>query len=77
MAELEVIDAEPPAQGVVEYLEKQLERAKSGDFSAIAMAVVYRDGSTGSGYSQLHNTATMVGSVRALEAKLVREMLDE
>lgn len=76
MAELTVIEPEPPGNGVVEYLEHCLKKAKSGEISAVAVAYVYRDGSTGSGYSEQHNLATTVGAVRALETKLVRDMLD-
>jgi len=76
VADLVAIDAEPVGASVVAYLESLLERARAGEFSAIAAAYVYRDGSTSSGYSDQHNLATMVGSVEALKVKLVRDMLE-
>lgn len=76
MTELRVINAEPVDQAVVEYAEHILARAKTGEFSAIAFAYVYRDGTTGSGFSPQHNLATSVGAVACLKAKLLREMLD-
>jgi hypothetical protein len=76
MANLIAIDPEPISASIVDYLENLIERARAGQFSAVAAAYVYRDGSTGSGYSDQHNLATMVGSVEALKVKLVRDTTD-
>jgi hypothetical protein len=76
MAELIAIDPEPASASVVDYLEHLIERARLGQFSSIAAAYVYRDGTTGSGYSDQHNLATMVGSIEALKVKLLRDMTD-
>lgn len=76
MADLRVIDPEPVGHDAQKYLEHVAEKIAGGEVSAIAVAFVYRDGSTGSGYSTLSNTATMVGSVEALKQKLIRSMLD-
>lgn len=65
------IAPEPPGEGVVEYLEVLLERARAGEISAIAAATVYRDGSTGSGYSVLPNTSTMLGAIERLKYKIL------
>ena len=75
MPDLHVIDPTPVDAAVVDYLEHLLARAREGRYSAIAVAFVYRDGSTGSGYSRQHSLATMVGGVEALKTKLIREML--
>lgn len=77
MAELRVIDAIPPGKDLSDYLEHVTEKVANGEVSAMAVALVYRDGSTGSGYSHLSNTATMVGSLEALKSKLIRDMLDD
>lgn len=74
MADIRLIDAAPVEQAVVSYLETVLARAKNGEYSAVAVAVVYRDGSTGSGYSNQYNLATMVGSPEQLKAKLLKDM---
>lgn len=76
MADLHVIEPEPVGEAVLAYLGHVLEKAQQGHVSAVAVAFVYRDGTTGSGYSALPNTATMVGAVDALKAKLIRDMLD-
>lgn len=77
MPDLHVIDAEPVDESVVTYLEHVLEQAKEGRYSAVAIAYVYRDGSTGSGFSRQHSLATMVGGVEAMKAKLLKEMEPE
>lgn len=77
MVELRAIDPAPPGKEVSEYLDHVREKVRRGNVSAIAVAFVYRDGSTGSGHSALPNTATMVGSVEALKAKLIRSMIGE
>lgn len=74
MADLIVIEPEPANPGVAEYLEKLLARARDGEFSAIAVAYVYRDNTTGSGFSDQHSLPTMIGSVAGLQAKLIAEM---
>lgn len=77
MPTLHVIDSIPTSESAVAYLAHTLERAKAGELSAVAIAWVNPDGSTGSGWSDQPNLGTMVGSVEALKAKLVREMIDE
>jgi hypothetical protein len=76
MASIHVIDPEPADESVLAFLEDVLEKARAGKYSAVAAAFVYRDGSTGSGYSHQHNIPTMVGSVEALKGKLVRDMIE-
>jgi hypothetical protein len=75
VADLRVIDATPADATVIAYLEHLLDRARAGEFSAVAVAYVYRDGRTGSGHSDQHSLPTMVGSVACLQAKLIADML--
>jgi hypothetical protein len=75
MAELHVINAAPVDATVVTYLEHLLARARQGEFSAVAVAYVNRDGSTGSGHSDQHSLATMVGAVACLQTKLLADMM--
>jgi hypothetical protein len=74
--DLRAIDVEPVSASVLAYLEDLTERARAGEFSTIAVAYVYRDGSTGSGHSDAHNLAAIVGAVEALKTKLIRDMID-
>lgn len=71
MLDLTVIESEPAGAGIVEYLETLLEQAQAGALSSIAVAKVYRDGTTGSGWSELPSLATMIGAVTILQSKLV------
>lgn len=66
MADLHVIEPQRPDQSVVEYLEHLLKRAKNGEFSMIAAAYAYRDGTTGHGHSNFHSNAAMAGAVSCL-----------
>lgn len=74
--DLLAIDAEPANASVVAYLEDLLARARGGQFSSIAVAWVYRDGSTGSGMSDIPSLAALTGAVTALQGKLVADMLE-
>jgi hypothetical protein len=70
MAELRTIDAEPVADDVVDTLERALVKARAGELSAVAIAVVYRDGASGSSWSHMHSIPAMIGSVSRLQHKL-------
>ena len=76
MAEVRVIEPEPADESVIAFLEDVMEKARAGKYSAVAAAFVYRDGSTGSGYSKQHNLAAMVGSIEALKGKVIRDMIE-
>lgn len=73
MPDLTVITPHPAGQGIVAYLEQLLEQARAGELSAIAVAKVYRDGTTGSGWSEVPALAAMIGAVTTLQAKLVED----
>lgn len=74
MADLHVIEPPAPDRTVIAYLEHLLERARAGEFSAISVAYVYRDGRSGHGHSDISSLATMAGAVGALQFDLLRDM---
>jgi hypothetical protein len=51
---------------VVAKLEEVLAEARGGNISAVAIAVVYRDGSSGRSWSKRHSQTAMIGSVDLL-----------
>lgn len=72
MADLKVLDAEPLGEDVVAKLEEVLKRAHAGELSSVAIATVYRDGSTGRSWSTAPSMSLLIGSVVRLEAALIR-----
>ena len=76
-AELKVLDCEPPTgDDAIQKLEQALEDAKAGRLASIAFATVYRDGSTGSGWSATRTVGTLLGAVTALQMKLARSLTE-
>lgn len=75
MPDLIPIDPEPANASVIAYLEHTLSRAREGQFSSIAIAWVYRDGTTGSGTSDVPSLPALTGAVAALQGKLVADMI--
>lgn len=70
-AEVEVLDSEPPnTDDVVAKLEEALQAARDGKISAVAIAIVYRDGSSGRSWSKRHSETAMIGSVGLLHHAL-------
>lgn len=65
-AELCVITAEPLGDTVVSLLEDALERAKRGEISSAAFAMVDRDGCSEIGWSYAHSRVALVGSIQRL-----------
>lgn len=66
-AEIEVLDSEPPnTDDVVAKLEEALQAAREGKISAVAIAIVYRDGSSGRSWSKRHSETAMIGAVDLL-----------
>jgi hypothetical protein len=68
------IECEPVGDNVLMILESMLEEARAGELSAVAIATVCRDGSTGSAWSFLHNNATMLGSINRLAHEINKKM---
>jgi hypothetical protein len=63
---LQVITSEPVEENVIFILESTLEKARAGEYSAIAIATVGRDGVTGSGWSTIHSFGAMLGAISRL-----------
>jgi hypothetical protein len=62
-ADLVPIDAEPEGEDVAAKLEEVLTAAREGKISSVAIAVVYRDGSSGRSWSKAHSITTLIGSI--------------
>lgn len=71
MTEVRVLDSAPISDATVPLLEDMLERAKAGQLSSVAVAVVYRDGSTGDAWSNPPSVATLIGAVTIMQTRLV------
>jgi len=71
MADLIAIHAEPEGEDIIEQLESWLALARDGKLSSVAVAVVYRDGSTGDGFSKIHSLGTQIGAVAVLQSRLI------
>lgn len=70
-AELRKIDAEPLGTQVVERLEETMAAAKRGELSSVAIAVVYRDGSTGTCWSEAPSIGLLIASTTRLQHRLL------
>ncbi|MBY0394843.1 MAG: hypothetical protein K2X91_00020 [Thermoleophilia bacterium] len=78
MTEVTVIPCEPdPNPTVIERLEETLALAREGRISAVTIAIVYRDGSTGDCRSRLPSIGTMIGAVSVLHARLCALITDK
>ena len=66
MADLEVIEPESVSPDLIETIERVLEKAKAGEVSSVAIAVVYRDGATSTTWSTPPSFATLLGAVAHL-----------
>ncbi len=63
---------EPAGEDVIARLEEALEAARAGKVSSIALALVYRDGNTGSGWSYVQNWSLLIGAVTRMQARMIR-----
>ncbi len=72
MTDIRVIESEPIGDSIVERLEETLQAARDGRLSSVAIAVVYRDGTTGRSWSKIPSRSTLVGSVAMLQYELIR-----
>ncbi len=75
-ANLRTIDAEPLGEDVIARIEEVLELARKGEFSSVAIASVYRDGSTGKSWSAAPSLSLLIGSVARMQAALIRRSDD-
>lgn len=77
MTDLIVIPSEPVDSSVIERLKETLAAAEEGRISSVAIALVYRDGSTGDCRSRLPSVGTMIGAVSILHNRLCRIITDK
>ena len=63
---LHLLYSEPLGTDVVERLEEVLEKARAGEISSVAIAVVDRTGTTRHNYSGMPSLALMLGSISRL-----------
>lgn len=66
MTGLHVVLPPDVSADVVEVLEKVLAEAQDGKLSSIAVAKVYRDGSTGWSWSIINSTGMLGGSIQRM-----------
>lgn len=76
MPDLTVIDSEPDGRGIQATLKRVLAEAKAGNISAVAIAIVHRDGAVSQDWSELPSPATMIGCVSRLLHHL-NQVMDE
>lgn len=70
---LSVLHSHPPAgEDAVKLLKEALEEAEAGNLGALAMALVYRDGSTNRCWSRSSALATLLGAISRLQYDLLR-----
>jgi hypothetical protein len=73
MTKLKVIDAEPaPSPDIIERLKEVCDEVAEDKVSSVALAVVYRDGTTGRAWSTTPSLSLLIGSVTRLQAALTR-----
>lgn len=63
-----------PNDEAIRILEETLAVARQGNVSAVALAVVYRDGSTGDAWSKPASLSTLIGAVGVLSHRLCARM---
>jgi hypothetical protein len=64
---LHAIDAEPATSDTVRTLEAVLEQARAGELSSVAVAYVFRDGSSGSEWSEAPSFSCLVGAITRMQ----------
>lgn len=69
--ELRVLTAEPLGGSVIERLEEALARAREGSVSSIAIAIVNRDGSSESCWSDVPSYGLLIGAVARMQYRLM------
>ncbi len=72
-AKLLAITPEPPINpDVIARLTEICEAIQKDEISAVGVAVVYRDGSTGNSYSTAPNVGMLIAAVTRLQHRLLR-----
>jgi hypothetical protein len=70
--ELRVLDAEPVSSDVVCRLEEALGFAREGRISSVAIALVYRDGTSGQCWSNAPSLSCLIGAVERMKYGIIR-----
>lgn len=70
MGELVAIEPEGVDADLIERLEHALEKARGGQVSSVAIALVYRDGSTSTAWSSPPHWAALLGAVHHMAWRL-------
>lgn len=68
---LRLLTAEPLGASVIERLNEAMERAKRGEISSIAIALVNRDGSSESCWSDVPSYGLLIGAVARMQYRLM------
>lgn len=75
-ARFAVIEPEPAGASVVDTLKDVMDDAKAGTVSSVAVAIVYRDGTVGTAWSEVPSTGLLIGAAARLQWRLI-QMQDE
>lgn len=70
MTDLVAIDPESVSPDLVETIEAVLEKARAGEVSSVAIAFVYRDGSTHQTWSSPPSFFTLLGAVHQMAFRM-------
>lgn len=73
VAKLSEVKPEPLSKDVVERLEHLLEKAKRGEISSFAAAIVYRDGNSGEVWSAIPHYSIMIGALERMKWNMLRQ----
>lgn len=68
---MSVIEPEPVGASVVDTLREIADDAEQGNISSIAVAIVYRDGTVGTAWSEVPSMALLVGAASRLQWRLI------
>ena len=71
-ARVREVKPEPPiSPQVIERLTEVCEAIQQDRISCVAVAVVYRDGTTGSSWSPAPNISTLLGAIERMKHRLI------
>ena len=76
MTNLVALPSEPLGEDIVERLEEVLTRARAGEISSIAIAIVTRAGCVNQCWSNAPSLPALMGSVALLQHKLAEGMVE-
>lgn len=74
---LRAISPEPRDASVIDTLEDVLAEARKGEISSVSLAIVYRNGETGTAWSALPRQSVMLGAVGRLQFAIARQLEED